>query len=458
MADESLQDLTLKAIISIRKSRSRPSLQAIFKYITKTEPNISVADFKTCIYKMIELGLIYNSPTKGKDSFYINKQSLINNETADIAENNISLSLEIEKDMLITPTIYSVKNKRDTLEKKSSQIKSHVNKNIFDDIGIFVKERIDEEIIPFVEKLESLIQSYESLHVERKLIDAENIKLRERVKTLPANDVTIKHLKDENEFLKKELLSKNEIIKILASEKKDNGAISFNDEPGFEKSPKTARIHNNPQHTMELSNRFNALSNNGFEYNPCDNNTFNAEQNCRPKHNRNYDVNKKCRTTTILGDSTIKSVKPKMVKEKLPAGEKVYVKSFSGATVSNMYHYSKPSLDYEPDLVIMHVGTNDLRTDKNPKEIANEIIKLTKSISTDYNDVMVSSITARSDKFCEKAICVNEELKRLCYENKLMYIDNGNIRPRYHISSDKLHLNDNGSSQLSTNFANSIRL
>ena len=62
------------------------------------------------------------------------------------------------------------------------------------------------------------------------------------------------------------------------------------------------------------------------------------------------------------------------------------------------------------------------------------------------------------NKFSEKATMVNDELRRLCHENKLMYIDNGYIRTRYHISNYKLHLNDNGSRELAANFANAIRL
>lgn len=509
MADDSLQDLILKAINSIRNSRSRPSLETILKFITKTERNISVENFKTCVYNMIERGLIYNVPNKGKDSFYINNQTLVHNDTADIADNINSLSFEIEKDLQKTPTIESVKKSHG-----NSQLKSPVinNKNLFENIGIFVESKIEKEMIPFLEKLETLFISYEGLHEERKLIDAENINLKDQIKTLSVNDIAIKHLKAENDFLKKELSSKNEIIKILANDKK-NDAVSIGGESVFKIPTKTARVPNISQSTIELSNRYNALSSECFDYNQHDNNAFQAEQNFRPnnntennarstnssipKVNKQYDNNNmfnnaeqncrpnndrnnnntfpnaeqnfrpnndrnmeiyKRRTTTILGDSTIKNIRPKMVKDNLPPGEKVYLKSFSGATVSNMYHYSIPSLQYEPDLVIMHVGTNDLRTEKSPKEIANEIIKLSISISTEYNDIMVSSITARSDKCSDKANMVNEELKRLCHENKLMYIDNGNIRTRYHISNDKLHLNDNGSRELAANFANAIRL
>ena len=265
----------------------------------------------------------------------------------------------------------------------------------------------------------------------------------------------MKTLKDENEFLKKEMLSKNEIIKILASEKNRNDpAHEFQDFQDFQKPAKSARFYNNVPSNIKISNRYDTLSNkNQHDMH----NAVNTGQTLPPNNKRDINVTNR-RTTTIIGDSTIKNIKLKQVRDKLPPGEKVYIKSFNGATISQMYHYAIPSMEFNPDLVIMHVGTNDLRTDKTPKEIAMEIIDLSKSLSMEDNDYMISGMTARNDKFSEKAIMVNEELKSLCYENELIYIDNGNVIPRFHLSNDKLHLNDKGSYQLGTNFANAIRL
>ena len=38
------------------------------------------------------------------------------------------------------------------------------------------------------------------------------------------------------------------------------------------------------------------------------------------------------------------------------------IKSFPGASVADCYHYFKLPLDTKPDEVIIHVGTNDLKT------------------------------------------------------------------------------------------------
>ena len=51
-------------------------------------------------------------------------------------------------------------------------------------------------------------------------------------------------------------------------------------------------------------------------------------------------------------------------------------KTFSGVTFSCMEDYMKPSLKKPPDLLILHVGTNNLHFEKSSIEIAESIINL----------------------------------------------------------------------------------
>ena len=52
-------------------------------------------------------------------------------------------------------------------------------------------------------------------------------------------------------------------------------------------------------------------------------------------------------------------------------GCKIYVKQFAGANTSCMKYYMQPSLRNAPNHFILHVGTNDLDSDKTAKNIAN---------------------------------------------------------------------------------------
>ena len=69
----------------------------------------------------------------------------------------------------------------------------------------------------------------------------------------------------------------------------------------------------------------------------------------------------KKRTVTIMGDSMIKELKPHLMRKKLRNKyDRLYVQSFSGATTKHMEHYSKPPMAFNPELIILHTGTNSL--------------------------------------------------------------------------------------------------
>ena len=57
-----------------------------------------------------------------------------------------------------------------------------------------------------------------------------------------------------------------------------------------------------------------------------------------------------------------------------------------------MCDYSKPAQKHEPDMILLHSGTNNLKFTKSPEEISNEIIKLALDMKTDANEVIVSGI------------------------------------------------------------------
>ena len=70
------------------------------------------------------------------------------------------------------------------------------------------------------------------------------------------------------------------------------------------------------------------------------------------------------RSIAILSDSMLKDVEAFKMREALGSKDKIYIKTFSGATVQDMEYYIKPSMKFNNDLVIIHTGTNSLRTVK----------------------------------------------------------------------------------------------
>ena len=65
--------------------------------------------------------------------------------------------------------------------------------------------------------------------------------------------------------------------------------------------------------------------------------------------------------TAIVGDSMVKDIYGWELSDNY---EKVVVKQFSGSTKEDMMTYIKSPLKCNPDRFIIHIGTNDLRSDQ----------------------------------------------------------------------------------------------
>ena len=128
----------------------------------------------------------------------------------------------------------------------------------------------------------------------------------------------------------------------------------------------------------------------------------------RTKYNGKKDQNKS-QKIVILGDSMIKNIKGWEISKKLQNAN-VYVRHFSGAKVRCMKDYLKPSLRENPDHFVLHVGTNDLDSDRSPDLIAKSIVNVASSLKTDKHDVTILNIITRNDRFMAKSNAVNKSL------------------------------------------------
>ena len=82
----------------------------------------------------------------------------------------------------------------------------------------------------------------------------------------------------------------------------------------------------------------------------------------------------------------------------------VKVRPFLSAKTIDMVDYIKPTQrDFNPDVYLLHVGTNDLSSNKSPEQISLDILNLANS-KLDNNTVIVSSIVPRNDENKKKQI------------------------------------------------------
>ena len=104
-------------------------------------------------------------------------------------------------------------------------------------------------------------------------------------------------------------------------------------------------------------------------------NTSSESRKSAPKNKRNKNDQNKI-VTAIVGDSMIKDLYGWELSDR---EEKVVVKHFSRSTTEDTKTYIQPTLKCDPDRVIIHVGTNDLKSSQDPETIAKNIIDIAKS-------------------------------------------------------------------------------
>ena len=88
----------------------------------------------------------------------------------------------------------------------------------------------------------------------------------------------------------------------------------------------------------------------------------------------------------------------------------VAVKHFFGVKITDMNYYKKATQEKSSVEIIVQKGANDLSSDKEPKDIANDIMPLAKSVKTDANKEAASSIPPRKNKINSKTEEVNVHL------------------------------------------------
>ena len=113
-----------------------------------------------------------------------------------------------------------------------------------------------------------------------------------------------------------------------------------------------------------------------------------------------------------------------------------------------MSTYVKPTLEEKPDNIILHMGTNDLRSEDEPDKIANDIVDAAVACKQTGCEVIISALLPRGDKFSDKAKEVNDNLKELCLSKSISLMEHRN----FHLNNIKLHPNRKGSGILASNF------
>ena len=109
----------------------------------------------------------------------------------------------------------------------------------------------------------------------------------------------------------------------------------------------------------------------------------------------------------------------------------VYVIIFSSAKVKCIIDYVKPCInENNPDHAIIHVGTNELDSERQADMIMKSIVDAAKGIKTNTRTGSISGMVPRNDSFSNKALDFHYELAKMYREAKLDFTTHKKINLR----------------------------
>ena len=134
-----------------------------------------------------------------------------------------------------------------------------------------------------------------------------------------------------------------------------------------------------------------------------------------------------CRKKIIIaGDSTLKYLRSHRKSRNLL----VKIATFPGCTTQDMKDRIKPLLRRNPDQIIINVGTNNLSSSNPPRECAEEVVDLAKSVTSESSaKTTISSLNCRfhDDALAREVPAVNTALEHLRQQMSWGFIDHSNI-------------------------------
>ena len=321
------------------------------------------------------------------------------------------------------------------------------------------------------------VNNLEDILTERSLMDMYKTIIDDERKNMKTQ---VAYLKDQIEYLKSELTRKSTIIEKLI-DNNNKSLECFNIKPdydiysdqhyynntNYDYYNNTNYDDNNPLQTTSafldkqftiddrnVTKRKNG-TNTGVKI-PNDHNNYESTPNYSTSNNSRIESSNRdnCSIKTlpnvaILGDSILNNIEGHGISKH----GNVRVSSFSGATSDHLKHHIMPTINSNPpDMIIMHIGSNDLTkggdTTANIQWIINKVRKC-----ASHTKIVLSSLIMRRDKTnIEKhANELNVKLKQLCDENLIDFIDNSNIDESC-LGKKKLHPNKKGKAFLANNF------
>lgn len=471
MEDTKIEEAIYAAIIKIRKVwRHRPHADNIVAVAAK-ETGLAAVTIRRNLDFLVESGAVYVSITdSGEDSYFIFNPAKFDSNTDSLGSTSSKDDSNILPDATMDASkslSFSTPSPKDCVERSDFVVFLDLVNKLTDDI-----RDMNKTINSLREKNELLIQEKFSL-----ILENENLKATKALGVQPSSTSALSQGADPKEikrkFIEKNVDSVNSRI-VYESIEFDNTSIT----PENKKHPTNRPSKKKRQKAKQKANTNKATAQNK-NIDKLDENTDDSkaetpqseeqtDMHVAKKKNEVFksqksgscdeNMQRKKRSTYIVGDSMVKDVKGWELKKYCGDNENIFVKPFSGSTVKDMNSYCQPVIDRAPDQILLHVGTNDLSNkQKSDVKIAQDIIDLAKRIKSHHINVVVSGLVPRYDRFEPKRVRVNHILRDLCLEHELKYCEHSNIDASNHLNRSKVHLNKAGVNIFANNLLEATR-
>ena len=495
---EQLEEIIIKSIETLRSSKKQPNEEAIHNVIKKDLPEVSMDKLKERLNHLLQKEKILNKPHKGKNSYYNIKE--VCPETPHPPSHSpetphpSSHPPETPHPPSYPPEIPHPPSHPPETPVRKAKISNQSNDKI--DMSAKLKEYVKTDT--FETFFEMFLEFRYTVDTKFEKYFQENEKetkttLETKVEIL---ENEIKNLQKQNQELKQESKSYLKIIETLVEGTHIDApwqTVSMKSNAN-----KTALKTEREVLVLLLKNKFKHLDHyqingdknlNEEEYHETnikrkEKENKNTHNNKRPQHciTENYIRNQKdiqkrkavipgqrtyAETTSygkkvlFLGDSHLRRINKNRLNNSFK-NAKCVIKSFSGAKIDDLQHYSIPPLEKEkPDIDVIHVGSNNVTYDNlgdDPNVIAEKIIQIgQRCIAYGVKDVIISSIFVKhSLKLSAFIRKINDELRLLCELCNFKFVSNDNII-RKHLCGDGVHLTTSGTNILARNIVDFIK-
>ena len=160
----------------------------------------------------------------------------------------------------------------------------------------------------------------------------------------------------------------------------------------------------------------------------------------------------------VAGDSMLKRLTSYEMSQECKSANAM-VRPFVGARVEDMHDYIEPILRADPDIIVLHIGTNNIGDASYDGELVlvDKINDLINKIGDRLPHVIIvlSLPVCRKDSNFGRVLRFKEKIIEYCHKNFINYIANDNIT-RDHLNKSGVHLNAEGCKLLHNNITSFI--